>query len=193
MTQIEQIEIPQSKKKLLLWFFGGIFLTGCGVCTLGLVIAELFQVEALQFGLFPTLLLSYMSIMSIVGVLFFGFGTVVIYVKLFDKKPGLIINKQGIIDNVNAPDTVVLWSDIEKIEVSKIGGHWGQKFLMIIIKNPQDYIDRATSPLAKKLTEMCIKKYGSPIGISTGSLQIQFDDLWNLLNEKLNEYQSQKQ
>jgi hypothetical protein len=195
MTQVEQIEIPLSKRKMFFIFLGGIFLTGCGVCCLGIAVVELFRSEELPeavqndwfFGLFSALFLSYMFIIGLVGVLFFGFGTIIVYLKLFDTKPGLIINRQGIIDYANAPDIVVLWSDIEQITVSKVGGH---RFLMIIVKNPQDYIEQAKNPLAKKMVEMCIKMFGTPIGISTSSLQIKFDDLWNLLNEKMNEYKS---
>ena len=95
---------------------------------------------------------------------------------------------QGIIDNSSGVSAgVVLWSDIEEIKISKV---MSQKFLMFIVKNPQDYIDKVTNPLKKKTVEMNYKSFGSPISISANSLQTNFDSLYKLLTEKMEEYKS---
>jgi hypothetical protein len=63
-----------------------------------------------------------------------------------------------------------------------------QKILTLIVKNPQDYIDRETAPFKKKILAMNYKTYGSPISISANSLQTNFDKLYSLLTEKMKEY-----
>jgi len=178
MVQIEQIEIPLSKKKMLLTFFGAIVFVGLGV---------LFMISP---SMFVTTIFRNPTIIFIAGlasVLFFGLVSVTVFRKLSNKKAGLVINKQGIIDNSSGVSAgLVLWSDIEDIKVSNV---MGQKFLMFIVKNPQDYIDKVANPLKRKTVEMNYKSFGSPISISANSLQTNFDNLYNLLTEKRKDYQ----
>lgn len=65
-----------------------------------------------------------------------------------------------------------------------------QKFLMIIVKNPQEYIDKVTSPLKRNAMKMNYKIYGSPISISANALKTDFEKLQKLINEKMAEYKS---
>jgi len=177
MTQTEQIEIPLSKKKILLILFGAVAFVVIGVF----------------FVINPSMFISTVArnstiifIAGLASVLFFGLCAIFAFRKLFDKKVGLAINREGIIDNSSGVSAgLVLWSDIKEIEICSVAG---QKFLMIIVKNPQDYIDKFTSPLKRKAMEMNYKTYGSPISISANSLQTNFDKLHNLLTEKLKEY-----
>jgi len=177
MTQIEQIEIQLSKKKMLLTFFGAIVFVGLGV---------LFMINP---SMFVTAIFSNPTIIFIAGlvsVLFFGLVAITIFRKLSDNKAGLTINRQGIIDNSSGVSAgVILWSDIEEIKISKV---MNQKFLMFIVKNPQDYIDKVTNPLKRKTVEMNYKSFGSPISISANSLETNFDNLYKLLTEKMKEY-----
>jgi len=174
MTKIEQIEIPLSKKKMLLAFFGAIVFVGFGV--LFLINPSIFANRN------PTVV----SIVGLSSVLFFGLGIVTIFRKLLDKKAGIIINKQGIMDNSSGASAgLILWSDIERIKTSKVKG---QKFLMLVVKNPRDYIDRVVNPLKRKAMEMNYRIYGSPISISANTLQTNFDNLYKLLTEKMKEY-----
>jgi hypothetical protein len=177
MTQTEQIEIPLSKKKILLLLFGAIAFVVIGVLFLinpSIFISSIVRNTTMIF------------IAGLASVLFFGLCAIVAFRKLFDKKVGLVINREGIIDNSSGVSAgVVLWSDIKKIETCSVAG---QKFLMIIVTNPQDYIDKVTSPLKRKAMAMNYKTYGSPISISANSLQTNFDRLHNLLTEKMKEY-----
>jgi hypothetical protein len=127
-------------------------------------------------------------IVGLASVLFFGLVAITIFRKLSDKKPGLIINRQGIIDNSSGVSAgLILWTDIEDIKVSQA---MNQKFLMFIVKNPQAYLNKVTNPLKRKGMEMNYRTYGSPISISANSLQINFDNLYSLLTEKLKVYKS---
>jgi hypothetical protein len=125
-------------------------------------------------------------IAGLASVLFSGFVAITIFRKFSDKKAGLVINRQGIIDNSSGLSAgLVLWSDIDKIETIKV---LSQKLMMVIVKNPQDYIDRAAMPLQRKGMEMNHRIYGSPISISANCLQTDFDNLHTLLIAKMKEY-----
>ena len=180
MTQEEQIEIPLSKKKMLLAIFGAVVFTGMGVF---LMVLPIFQIP-IHFA--ETFFATFHFIIGLVGALFFGIGAVVIFWHLFDRKPGLIINDQGIvIGNSSKNSTLVLWSDIEEIVITKIHN---QNFLTLMVKNPRDYIDRVTNPFTRKLAEINFNICGSPFSITTSTLQVKSDDLLNLLTKKLDEY-----
>ena len=58
-----------------------------------------------------------------------------------------------------------------------------EKFLMIIVTNPNDYIHKQTSRVKRKAMEMNYQMYGSPIGLSANSLQITFRELKELLEK----------
>ena len=178
MTQIEQIEIPLSKKKMWLYFFLAIMFIAMGILAL---INPSYFVSLF----FPNPTVIFIS--GLASVLFFGLGSVIMFRKLSDKKAGLIINKQGIIDNSSGGVSagLVLWSDIEEIKISSI---MSQKFLIIMVKNPRDYIAKVKNPLKRKSMEANYKMTGSPISISDNILQSNFDNLCKLLIEKMNEY-----
>jgi len=180
MTQKEQIEIQLSKKKIRLSLFLSIMIVVSGILAL---INPSYFVSGILFGNQIVIFIS-----GLAYVLFFGLCAIVFFRKLSDKKAGLIINEQGIIDNSSGGVSagLVLWSNIEKIIVYKI---FCQKFLIIFIKNPQEYIAKVKNLLKRKTMETNYKMTGSPISISDNILQTNFDNLHNLFVEKKKEYQ----
>ena len=174
MEQIEQVTIPLNKRKLLLIFFGSIIFVWFGVQ---------FVIDPVAFSNIrnsPRLVL----IAGLVATPFFGLAAIITLRKLLNKKAGITINKEGIIDNASGVSAgFILWSDIKEIKI------WGKddRCLMIIVKNPQDYIDKETNPFKKMMMNSNNKSYGSPISISTSALQISFDDLHHILLEKMKE------
>ncbi|TRX65907.1 STM3941 family protein [Carboxylicivirga sp. M1479] len=180
MNNNEQIEIALSKMKL------GILLLGC-IVFVALGIGYIVKAQTIDIPILgnPILLYSLGSISIIV----FGFALITILQKFLDRKAGLVINNEGIIDNSSGVSLgLVLWSDIEEIKVKKV---MNQSFLMLMVKNPQDYIDRAENSFKRKSLKANYKKYGSPIGISTNSLKSSHNNLHGLLTEKLKENKSQ--
>ena len=176
MTKNEQIEIPLSKSKMIMTFMGSLVFVGLGLWFL-------LNPPKSNHWLFgnPT----FIFIAGLASVIFFGLVAVTIFRKFSDKKPGLIISKQGITDNSSGVSAgLIPWTDIEEIKVSQV---MSQKFLMFIVKNPQDYLDKVTNPLKRNAMNMNYKTYGSPNSISANALQTNFDDLYKLLIEKLNE------
>lgn len=179
MTQDEQIEIPLSKQKMLLTLLGSIVFVGLGIWFL----INPPRISNPIFGN-PTLIF----IVGLASILFFGLVAVTIFRKFSDKKPGLIISRHGITDNSSGVSAgLIPWTDIQEIKVSQV---MSQKFLMFIVSNPQDYLDKVTNPLKRNALKMNYKTYGSPISISSNALRTNFNELQKLLVEKMNEYKS---
>src|SRR6185437_9658806 len=90
-------------------------------------------------------------ISGLAGILFFGFVGFYLFKKLFDKKPGLIISNEGIVDNSGGLSAgFIPWSDIKEIKETIIAN---QKFISVIVKNPQHYIDRQSTRFKRWLME----------------------------------------
>ena len=179
MTKEEQIEIPLSKTKMIMTFLGSLVFVGLGLWFL-------INPPKSNHWLFgnPTVIF----VAGLASVIFFGLIAVIIFRKFSDKKPGLTISRQGITDNSSGVSAgLIPWTDIQEIKISQV---MNQKFLMLIVRNPQDYLDKVTNLLKRNAMKMNYKMYGSPISISSNALQTNFDDLHKLLIEKIKEYKS---
>ncbi len=172
----EQIEIPISKNKL----------------TLLLIVSLLFVAAGLWFVIKPPTISNpvignpiLILTVGVASILFFGLCAVFIAKKLPDKTPGLIINNQGVTDNSSAVAVgLIPWDDIKEITITNVAN---QKFLMLIVKNPDDYINRQTGFIKKKAMQMNYNSYGSPISISANGLKCNFDELFKTLQDKFND------
>lgn len=179
MTNEEQIEIPLNKTKMTLTFIGSLIFVGLGIWLLINPTKNSNTIFGNKTAIF---------IIGIASIVFFGLVAITIFRKFSDKKAGLIINKQGISDNSSGISAgIIPWTDILEITISQV---MSQKFLMIIVKNPQEYIDKVTSPLKRNAMKMNYKIYGSPISISANALKTDFEKLQKLINEKMAEYKS---
>ncbi len=126
--------------------------------------------------------------MAIADILFFGLAMFFFSQKLRDKKPGLIIDDSGITDNSSGVSAGhVPWNDIKYINVVNV---MRQEFLMIVVKNPNDYLNRQSNILKRKTMLLNFKQYGSPISISTNGLNFDFDELKTILDKKLTEFRN---
>ncbi|MDB5121223.1 MAG: hypothetical protein JWN56_2441 [Sphingobacteriales bacterium] len=176
MTKTKQIEIPLSKIKLTLMLFGSIAFVAGGIWMI-----------ASPNG-FTTSYRTYnpiwVFVVGLASVIFFGLCLIYIAKKLADGAPGLIINDQGINDNSSGVSAgLILWSDIKEIRMTEVVN---QKFLMLIVFNPDQYISRQSSFIKRKAMEINYKSYGSPISISANGLKTSFDELFLLLQSEFN-------
>lgn len=172
----EQIVVPLSKLKLVLIFIGSLFFVAIG---LWFVISTSINSNNFMDDQFVLL------IIGIVSILFFGIVFIFIARKLFDNKPGLVINSMGLVDNSSGVSGgEILWEDIESFSVIEIHR---QKLIMLHVKNPQDYIDKQTSSFKRKMMQVNYNMYNTPLSITSNTLQIKFDDLLNILNLYLKE------
>ncbi|MCY0969752.1 STM3941 family protein [Chryseobacterium wangxinyae] len=181
----EQIEIRLSKVKMIMMFIGGLSLFVIGLLLVFFEPGYIDYTSRRSWIMRP--IPRFLS--GLLLIIFFGFFLVFILIKLFDKKKGIIINKIGIIDNSSGLSVgLVLWSDIKEIEIVTINH---QKLIMLILKNPQDYLNKVTSKLKRKGMQINYKWYGSPISISANTLQISHKDLFRLISEKMEQYKEE--
>jgi hypothetical protein len=172
MTTTNRIEIPFSKRKL------NILIATCSFCfLLGLWLVVYPPPIDLSFLLIPI----NKTLLGAVLMILFGFFIVNFVTKLKGNKPGLMIDAKGITDD-SALTSVgqVLWTDVQEIKITSVNN---QYFIMVIVKNPEEYIARV-SGLKRKLLQSTYKNQGSPIMISVNGLECSLDDLFKVLQYK---------
>ena len=131
---------------------------------------------------------------GLAALLFFGLCFVFIAKKVFSRKPGLIINEKGIIDNSNATSIgLIEWNDITAIETIQInvpvyGSFWttkSPKMLIIKTHRPEKYIKRSKNIISKKAMKANNRMYGTPLTIISNTLKIKFSELEKMISEQL--------
>lgn len=119
-----------------------------------------------------------------------GLGLLVYLVKLSDRKPGLTIDEEGITDNsTGVAAGKIVWSDIRKISVETVSG---QPFIMVEVKNAQQYIKAQKNPLKKSMMSLNYSLYKTPIHITAMGMNVKFDDLYKAVSEGFQEYKKGK-
>ncbi len=166
---IHKVEIPSSKIKLILILIGtSVFIIGG---------YYLFQYPE-RFISYKFRNVEFIKTIGLLLLVFFSTVWVYIPIKLFDKKPGLILDEDGIYDNSSAVSVgLILWKDIESIRVEKINS---TKMLIVNIYNPEKYIDRSNR-FKKVLLNLNTKLYGTPLTIGLAGLKYNRERLEKLI------------
>jgi hypothetical protein len=168
-----RIEIPYSKTKLIIGtFFSLLFVIG------GYFMLISIKHEFFLYNIF-------IKIFGILGILFFGvtFGYGII--KLFARKPGLIINENGIIDNSNMSSIgLIEWKDIREI---KTQDYQSTSFLLIFLYDNDKYLNNANR-FKRRLLNANNKKYRTPFSIVANTLDCNFNELAMVLKQRFKEY-----
>ena len=129
------------------------------------------------------------QLISLITILFFGMTSLYGLMKLFDFRPGLVINSNGIFDNSSAiGGQLINWKDITGFDIIQIRS---TKFLLVYVNNPKDYLNKANS-FKRFWMRLNEKKFGTPLSISSNSLEYNFDELLNIIDDKLKEYIAQQ-
>jgi len=170
---MDRIEIPISKKKILLLLIGAI----------------IFVISGLFFIITPETFITFLvknpqtiRFVGIAAVLFFGAASVYGFRKLFDKASGLIIDEKGITDNTNASSVGLIdWIDITELKIEQV---MSTRFLLIFINNPDKYLDRVNG-FKRSLMKGNMKMYGTPLSITSNTLRYDLDDMFRLINNRL--------
>lgn len=127
----------------------------------------------------------YVHGLGLVAIVFFGSCGLYALKKLFDKKPALVFNNSGIVDNASSASAgLIPWSEIVGAQIFEIQK---QKLLIIKVRNPQKYIARGNS-LKQTLNKANYKMVGSPISISSNTLAIDFSELVALFDQYQRRY-----
>ncbi|MCG2792873.1 MAG: hypothetical protein L6262_04915 [Weeksellaceae bacterium] len=178
---MNQIEIKSSKKKILLLI----------LCLLVFIILEIpliINPEKYVSTLFRNA--SFIRISSIIGFVICVFALIAFISVVFTRKMSLIINNEGIIDTSSyVSKGMIPWNDIISIKIIDV---MSTKFLLINVKNPKKYVDNETSKIKKSLLQSTLKKYGTPITISSTTLQYDFDKLEKLILDSFENYKSRQ-
>ena len=166
----EKIEIPISKNKLYLIVTSSLLFVIAGIW-LFLNSNEFEKITTIKYLGNPILIKS----IGIISVLFFGATGKYGIRKMFDNKPGLIIDSTGITDNSNASSVgLIEWNDISDIITKQI---MSTKFLLINVTNPEKYIGKAKSGMKAKLMRSNMKMYGTPLSITSNTLKLHQTNL----------------
>lgn len=169
----EEIIIPLSKTKMILLLLAAIVFVALGIWFV--MSPETFVDEGEPTG--------FITFMGGLSIAFFGVGSILIFRKLFDTKPGLVINKEGILDNSSAASVgLIKWEDIIGFAIVEVSG---QKIILPQVKNPEAYLDRQASTIKKKMMSMNYKLYKTPLSITANALKYKTDDLIDLLEVEL--------
>ena len=176
-TEGIRLEIPVSKIKVALLLFIALIFVAEGVSFI--VNPTTFtDVGFKRYPKFEILIVGYAC------VIFFGTGVLIFIFKLFDNKPGLLIDDQGITINPSSfSNSFIKWSDIEKFGILNISR---TKLILIYLKNPEDFINSQTNSLKRKVASFSFKRYGTPLSITTGSLKSTTNELYKELTKRLN-------
>ena len=169
----DRVEIPLSKVKIAVIMCGAILFVALGTW--------IFWMAERQQEFSPV----QMKVVGASTIVFFGVCVLYMIAKIYDGKPGLIVDATGITDNSSGVSAgLVPWDSIRQIEEKQIKG---QRFIAIKVDNPNRYIEKQ-SGLKRILMDMNYKMYETPIYISPNSLRIEYDELWSLLKEKMVKY-----
>jgi hypothetical protein len=178
MENKDKIEIAMSKGKLIkLLFFSILFL----VASLWILLNQ----PEVRNPIFNNLIIK--NAASVLGSLM-GLGGIYFFTKkILDKKPGVIIDNIGIVDNSSGVSIGrIPWSDVMAVDERAV---ITQKFVTIYLKNPEDYINKETNSIKRKMLKMSFKESGSPVSISANGLKISFNELKKILIQKFKEFQ----
>lgn len=95
-----------------------------------------------------------------------------------EKDAVLYLSDDGIMD-ISTGNSIgtILWEDIEEIKVMDDISNLKQKYLVLKLRNPKDYIDREKNGHKRRSMELRLQYYGSPICISTRALNCEFNEL----------------
>jgi hypothetical protein len=176
MHVLETIEIPISKLKIIIMLFG---------CMLFIVFGISFIISPEKYSSFLVGSNMIIFLIGCLGIVFFGFVGFSIFKRVIDNTPGLIISGEGITDNSSgAPAGFIPWSDIIAVKGAVVAN---QRFINLVVKNPQFYIDRQKSAFKRKVMQKNYDIFGTAIGISTNSLKINYRELKGILEKRLSD------
>jgi hypothetical protein len=160
--EIPQLAVPLSRRKLVL-----VLLGCCAFVAIGAWMISMAKDEGIV-----------VAGAGLASILCFGLGGVYALFKLFDPRPALIIDAEGIIDNSSAVSVGrVRWDEITGVGTCQ---DKGQRFLVIGVIDPEKYVKR-TSWLLRPLVSLNVGLTGSPITIPSTALALDFNDVKRVL------------
>ncbi|HEX8189739.1 MAG TPA: STM3941 family protein [Pyrinomonadaceae bacterium] len=176
MNPTDETIIELSRAKLVLTVLGSCAFVALGAWLLS------FDAREIQYGRSFTFFYNSPPIvygMGVAAILFFGLCGLYGLFKVFDRKPGLILNSSGIHDNASGVAAgFIPWAEVLGASVYEIHN---QKMLVIGVRDPQKYLARGGA-LKRAFNKANAGMSGSPVSISSVALKINFAELVSLFN-----------
>jgi hypothetical protein len=174
MTREKPIEIARNKKNLAVYLAGGLLVFCCGLVPV--IFPHPFMTHTMITTFIPVAVGT--AIMVAAGIYIY-----IMAVRVASVFPAMIISEKDIYDHTGTPgDGLINWDDISEFRESKIVG---QRYLTIVVKHPQLYIERQRNPAKRLWLTRMNDNYGSPIQIPAKALHYDFDELMALLKRRL--------
>ena len=160
------IAIPLHKGKLLIWF----------------LVNALFMVLGLWLGRKASSLDGITQarawFTAIACMVFAGAGMVVLGSKLFGKRPGLVMNDEGIHrSGVFNFQPVIAWEHITHCTIASVKS---TRILLVHVNNLEEVLVRM-NPLSRAIQRMMLSHYGTPYSLTSNTLQCDLDELKRMI------------
>lgn len=119
------------------------------------------------------------------GILLFFFSLWAIYSLRKDGYVGMIISDEGISDlSTGYRIGSVLWNDVTKIKVMDDLENLNYKYVVLVVKNPNQYIVQEPTAIKKRSLMLKLHQYGSPICLSIRALDCSFEELYAVITSR---------
>lgn len=149
-----------------------------------IVLGVLMVAVALWVGLLPAHATRYpvglLRGIGVVGGGFFGLASLFHIVRLFDHGPGLIVDRQGIVDRTTYTSVGrIPWADIQGL---RVGGRGLSKYLIVDVLDPDKFFNHGNM-LQRTLRAINSLFIGSPVWLTAKSLSVGFADMVALVEK----------
>ncbi len=165
------IKVPIDKSKAITRF------------TFFVILLLIFTLMAIQPQLFTrSSSTGFIKVAGFIGSFIFIIGAAFTAQKVFNKKPGLVVDNDGIADG----SLGVLFPKVSWAQVTEIG-HLesnGDYFIKIVLKDPEKYMAAEPNPLKRKMLEMNYNTLRTPVNIAASRLKMDFQELYSLIQNK---------
>lgn len=161
----------------------GLFLTTLCSALIGIGSLAISHELKLGEGRFLLLLISFFSLLTTV------FCCISYYYLTREKFTAIYISEEGVND-ISTGNRIgtILWKDVVSLKVMDDISNLKRKYIVLKVKNPNEYIDREPTRSKKRSMELRLQYYGSPICISNRALDCTFEELKQAVFEKYNLY-----
>jgi hypothetical protein len=119
------------------------------------------------------------SAVALIVIFFSTLCAILALKRLFDGRPGLIVDSLGLVDN-SGRNGRIAWEEIVGFRVVEIVPK--QRILVVDVTDPQKYI-RCGGPLRQVMQKVGAQFTGSPINISAAPLRMDFDEMVDLIGQ----------
>lgn len=127
------------------------------------------------------------GVAGLVGTVIFGAGTFFLASRLFSRRPGLVIDQEGIVDNTSyssvgrVPWTEITWVQVQSLKLptynrSLLFRPQQPRTMVIGVRDPEQFRDRGNW-LQRLMRRGTVSMFGGPVAISEALLRADFDDL----------------